>query len=134
MNKKYIAVGAIAVVLVGFFSYRTGRIDGNDARDAYHLKNDLSGSMSLTCTSNIADNQRNRDIFINFDAQAVAYSPELQIDYTRQTVFIGRGTVITLMNDHYYTEISQVGNYARVNIQKNGHIVDALECQIQQAE
>ena len=36
------------------------------------------------------------------------------------------------MNEHYFTEITQIGDYARVNIQKNGHFVDSLECQVQQ--
>lgn len=135
MQKKHIVGAVIAVVLVGFFSYRTGRIDGNDARDEYHLKNDLRGTMSLACTSNIADNQLNRNLFINFDDQLVMYSPELHIEYNRQSVFIDRGNIaITLMSDHYFTEITQVGNFARVNIQKNGHFVDSLDCQVQKPE
>ncbi|EPF0042791.1 hypothetical protein ACK6SG_01850 [Enterobacter hormaechei] len=133
MNKKLkICLAVVVAVGVAVYAYRTGRIDGNDARDEYHLKNDLSGSMSLACTSNIADNQLNRNLFINFDNQLVMYSPELHIEYNRQSVFVGRGTVFTLMNEHYFTEITQIGDYARVNIQKNGHFVDSLECQVQQ--
>jgi len=131
MNKKLkICLAVIAVAGLVLYAYRTGRIEGNDARDEYHLKNDLRGNMSLACTSNIADNQLNRNIFINFDDQLVMYSPELHIQYNGQSVFIEHGMVITLMDEHYFTEISQVGNFARVNIQKNGHFVDSLDCQI----
>ncbi|WP_278810336.1 hypothetical protein, partial [Obesumbacterium proteus] len=63
--------------------------------------------------------------------QVIQYSPELHIEYDSQSVFIDKGnSIITLMSDHYYTQITQVGDFARVNIQKNGNFVDSLQCQI----
>lgn len=131
MNAKTKVAIAAALVIVGLFAYRTGRIDGNDARDAYHLKNDLRGTISLICESNIADNPRNRNVFVDLNDQVIQYSPELHIKYDSQSVFIDKGnSIITLMGDHYYTKITQVGDFARVSIQKNGNFVDSLQCQI----
>lgn len=133
-NKKTVLVLLLVGLVVGVFMYRTGREDGNAARDAYHLDNDFRGDITLACESQIEDNQRYRNLYINFDKHFVRYSPELSIDYNRQSVFFNDSGYITeLMSKEYYVSVNNVTTGIVVSISRNASkdsVVDYLSCEI----
>jgi hypothetical protein len=130
MNKGAVFVLAAITAFIGF---RYGSSQMYDQQQVKLNKDGLTGDLALKCESNIADNQRYRNIYLNFDKQTVNYDNQY-FTYTQHGLFIDKstgGSVITLTSDKSFIEATFVGDFVRVHIDKNGKFFDNLDCQVE---
>lgn len=131
-TKSTLIIGAL-VVAVGCVSFVKGREAGNDARDRFHLNQDLSGSLAMKCESLIADKPRNNFVYIDFGKQTIYYNGDELFKYTSFTVFASsRGISYSLLDTHAkFASITQLGNYARVSLRDGDHTINYMDCETQ---